>query len=343
MVYASPPVRRPLSKAIGVLATLGVASACGARVSTSHGDDAGAPRISTGGSASSDPEELTCAKSCVAVSAIPYDAARGCFDSGKPAIVACDCSGPAMAGTSCYQRISDGKMWLTSLASLDQPDLWRECPPAVMLAPLSCDFAHCRFPPSSTCDVESTCNVLKCGALVYDVDGCQMLYCKTDGDCDGSQRCVTGACEDTTCYPAPDGCHCIDFDVCRGNTIKVCNAVEKYGPRGTFTGLSIVSNGNPCPGTGCGHEYDVSPDGTVTMDPAITTHVDPVALAAIIDGPELRAALRDGIDCGTIADATVMLSLQLADNTWSREVAACAFSQTDNVVKRLYDLITSGL
>jgi hypothetical protein len=121
---------------------------------------------------------------------------------------------------------------------------------------------------------------------------------------------------------------------------------------GTLVGLTMTTGYYGCADAGCGVTYDVLLDGAVTVtdlrvgvglaDAKKVVRVDPEELAHLVDGPELRGVVRDGLDCGTVTDVDVRIELRLSQATWSRELAACAYSETDNVVRRTFDLLTTA-
>jgi hypothetical protein len=100
---------------------------------------------------------------------------------------------------------------------------------------------------------------------------------------------------------------------------------------------------------GCGRTVDASGSITIKIgrdeSPAgMLSEDDRATLAQIIDGPTLRAGLRDGFECGTpLDDSAVLLRLNLSGERLEGEVAPCVagYAPEEHEVARLHQLLSA--
>jgi hypothetical protein len=80
--------------------------------------------------------------------------------------------------------------------------------------------------------------------------------------------------------------------------------------------------------------HEDTPTSTV-LDPGTLEQID-----AIIDGPELRRGLRDGLSCEFVADSDTIVTLTLPDESLTQNVTGCIFAGVPgNVAFELYNLV----
>lgn len=124
------------------------------------------------------------------------------------------------------------------------------------------------------------------------------------------------------------------------------------GPLGDWVAIEAILD-NPLCGVGCGDHWRVDSKGVGTHistfgapphEPVKTwlSAEDLGALDALVDGPSLRAAIRDGLPCsaGQHLDTSMSLTLTLSAQTLSRDVTGCVREPIDNVLGRAYELIS---
>ncbi len=304
-----------------------------------------------------EPENISCPPGCRLITAYPI---TDCVDysTDLPEAernVACDCGigDPIAVTPQCHLRLSDNSAWLFGASMLANPDAWGECAEEQMLAVLtSCEFQDCERPPMSTCSRSDMCEVRDCGGLQIDDQGCMRASCESDGDCKDDERCIAIDClDDSWCESDPNGrCQCFTtIDACvRGG---VCNPVQTVGPRGEWERLEIIEG--PVvfcpPEENCEERRTITPDGRIEFDKygeTGSTTVSEAHLAILeraIDGPELRVALRDGIECDEPLDGYgVRLYLELDSQTLERTIHDCAIAGPEgNIFWSLYQIVTS--
>lgn len=296
----------------------------------------------------------TCPAGCAVITAYPVDGCVGLpTDFTPPAWnVACECGDASVAYPGCHRRRSDGTVWYFGADRLADPSAWEDCNEEQnQAASFACDFNTCDRPPLSTCRPPDMCEVRDCGGLEYDENGCHRAGCQTDGNCTESERCVALPCVDSSAcaYAATSGiCQCGGPAIClSGNT---CNPVSAVGPRGEWQRFEVHQGAGPCaPGESCTWTWTVTPDGRVDFDKngmtgsAVLSDNDQMDLERLIDGPELRVALRDGIQCdGPPTDVGVDLRLVLPMQTLDREATGCAISGPEgNILQRVFQLVTA--
>jgi len=261
--------------------------------------------------------------------------------------VACECDDAATAFPKCHLRLSDNSAWLFASNDLAEPDAWGECTEEqVQASSFSCDFRQCENPPPVTCSRDVWCGPEGCyDGLKYDNQGCIRTTCDSDSDCDDEERCIQIDCDTSgQCdYNAYGVCYCRSALAC--NYPSYCNPVAAVGPRGQWQTLEIIQGAGPCPpDETCTWRWTITPDGQVDYDKNGVTgtvtlnQVDLDILKKIIDGTELRVALRDGIPCdGPPTDIGVSFRLVLDSQTLERSATGCAISgPTGNVFWELY-------
>jgi hypothetical protein len=190
------------------------------------------------------------------------------------------------------------------------------------------------------------CEQLDCGGFDYFEDGCARTRCEGDGDCAADERCTTNECGTTTgpCYTGSSGCECaFGPPVCLET--HVCHPVTTVGPRGDWVRLQVQLGTGPCGQDDCSSTWTFAPDGSVafvkrgTPGSATLDSGRMSELEAIIDGRDLRPALRDGLTCGPPpTDVGVSVALVLTGETLSRDVTGCAISAQGNVLQRIYQM-----
>jgi hypothetical protein len=302
--------------------------------------------------------QARCPEGCVAVDGYAEDPERGCVDRAQPGFVGCDCN-PDAAFAHCGRRTSDGTLWVFNAAEVGADSGFAACTPEESdRVTNACDFAHCEVQPLSICTLEATCADRGCDNLEFDAQGCRRAPCTTDAECSDDERCVVLACVTsswcTVANPGPDeGCGCGGPPVClRG---AACNPVVTVGPAGAWRSIELVDvnpfcqarcGGGECPE--CNDTRTVDASGAITIKPMGTgetradmlSEEDRVTLSQVIDGPTLRAGLRDGFECEPVADAVVGLRLELSAETLSQQIGGCAH-RAGHEVARLYQLITA--
>lgn len=72
------------------------------------------------------------------------------------------------------------------------------------------DFAHCALAPATTCSREAFCELVNCGGIQFDEQGCARTPCENDADCASDEICLPLSSSHTgRCEPAADGtCDC---------------------------------------------------------------------------------------------------------------------------------------
>lgn len=281
---------------------------------------------------------------CVEVAPDPVPAAWtvGCLPAGNYAQVV----------TRCYRRVADGTAWLVpAWGVIENSDEWAECTANQRAASLfGCNFAACEHPPPSSCSTAETCKQVGCGGFEFDESGCARPDCDGDEDCPGDQRCATVGCSfGSSCTAEPGGpCLCSGVLACIPRSH--CTDVTQTGPRGDWVELQVTRTNYECgDDPRCSSWYRVAADGGVAAvrdGQPISSALSPADLGelrALIDGPELRAALRDGLDCGwEVQDADVVMRLTLSTGALERDVAGCVeprdvesiFKQVDAIARR---------
>jgi hypothetical protein len=301
--------------------------------------------------------EPRCQPGCFPVYGYPEDPTRGCVDRAGLAFLGCDCSMVPEGGVICRRRTTDDTIWA----------LTNGHPAGTSFVPCTdeeqerighaCEFAECELPPLSICSVEATCAQRGCEGLEYDERGCRKSPCESDDDCAEDDRCVAIECTDTTfcwAYNAPtnETCGCSGPQPClRG---AACNPVATYGPRGAWRSLEL-SDVNPacltvCSGIcgACYHSRRVDPSGALTIKPmgaaeprtVMLSQEDQATLALMIEGPSLRAGLRDGLGCEQPDAATpIVLTLELPDESLNEDVTGCVADAQENEIRRLAEML----
>lgn len=297
--------------------------------------------------------EPTCPAGCVAVYGYPLAPERGCVDRAGLAFLGCDCSMIPTTG-ACVRRTSDDTLWALGGGQLDGAAGFAACTiEEYDRVTHACEFASCELPPLSLCTVEATCADRGCDNLQYDAQGCRRTPCETDADCAADDRCVGIACTDTTlCWPFADGsvetCGCGGPAPCIAGAS--CNPVTTVGPRGAWRTLALVDSNLICM-AGCMGEcpectgtrtvdasgsMQIRPMGTTEVRTAMLSEEDRATLALIIDGPTLRAGLRDGLGCEQPgADSSTGLRLELPDVTLVQDITGCSFATQESEVGQL--------
>ncbi len=161
---------------------------------------------------------ITCPDGCSVLFGFPEDPRNACVQldavvegAPEPGVpLACSCDGETATDYSCYERSSDGSLWLLPSRELSDPDAFTPCSAeqAERVA-VSCDFAHCpidRRPPSS-CNFQSTCEFYQCDNPWIDAGGCQREPCTSDTDCQSGAHCTAFDFTQLTGFLAPGlGC-----------------------------------------------------------------------------------------------------------------------------------------
>jgi hypothetical protein len=295
----------------------------------------------------------------VEVRGTPYDSARGCFDLGSSLPIACSCDNDGnLVADRCRKRVSDGSLWFMGGRYLTEQQEWTECSAEDLPnGEVSCVFAGCQSPPASMCSVADTCALRGCDTPELDAQGCRRPACAADDECPSDERCMVVDCSNTSrCFVWPGGvCDCNETEVSciRG---KLCNSVETYGPRGEWLDLSISEQVGPCPfdssdgsdggsTSDCRITWTLTPDGRVvtatggeqTVKQALLSDAE---LRYLVDGPELRKVLRDGIKCEPGAlDVFVRLELSTTEGTLERDINGCLGGPANNIFRRIWDAI----
>lgn len=296
-------------------------------------------------------ETISCPPGCDVIAASPV---IGCVRQQKESpdeqwTVACECSGEYPATTpQCRLRRWDHSAWFFAAEQLANPDEWGECSEKQKSASsVSCDFQDCVIPPPTTCGAIDWCDEVDCGGLRYDERGCARPSCDSDSDCKDDERCIRNNCAVSTECSAfsADHCECLSLESCGyGNA---CNPVATVGPRGEWLRLEMNQRmAVDCPpDQTCGRIWTFTPDGDFTHNEngAITylsmSQDSLEQLEQMINGPELRVALRDGIECGPALDgSSVSILLELEGQKLERDVSDCILGPDGNVFQRLYNL-----
>ena len=252
-----------------------------------------------------------------------------------------------MTEAFCHRRRDDGSAWLFVAGEVDS-EIWQDCTSEQhRAATSSCLYGACDSPPNSTCGAASTCDVLSCGGVVYDQQGCRRAHCVTQADCSGGTRCVQLECGDSTyCNFTLDTCSCLSLDGC-GPDAR-CAPEELVGPAGAWRTLTIVSIGSECP-TLCMETVSMNADGSGTYE-STEEGIGPESflleteqlesLSLVVDGPELRAVLNGQQACPLAPqDATTRMTLELEDRTLEATVSGCASGDGASLdFRRLKDL-----
>jgi len=293
--------------------------------------------------------EMRCRPGCVGVHGYAEDPARGCVDRTQIGFVGCDCN-PNAAFPHCGRRASDDSLWVFSAGELGAEAGFAACTPEESDRMVNaCEFADCAVQPLSLCTLEATCADRGCNNLEFDARGCRRMPCTSDAECSDDERCVPLTCVTTSwCTVADPGpgesCGCGGVPACRRGA--ACNPVATVGPAGAWQSLELVEVHDSCLG-GCGRTVDAS--GVITISigrdetrAGMLSEDDRATLAQIIDGPTLRAGLRDGFECGTpLDDSAVLLRLDLPGERLEGEVAPCVagYAPDEHEVARLYQLL----
>jgi hypothetical protein len=269
-------------------------------------------------------------------------------DLSMKEIIGCWCDGsPA---SNCRIRKSDGKVFLGKTTRLFEPDNFGECGAygdPTIVPENSCDFESCATPPPSACSRADTCTVLPCNTPEFDSNGCKRSVCSNDSDCSATERCVFTPCQNSTaCGYGPDGvCQCGVPEPCHPGYF--CSPTAEYGPRGDWTAVEfdeVLLGGGPT------HTWRLTSVGRMTMSSGVapappTTRIATVSqsdlsqITDVIDGPELRRSLRDGMNCGMPpTDVNTTMKLELTTGTLDTDVTTCAYSG-DNPAARIFGFV----
>jgi hypothetical protein len=276
------------------------------------------------------------------------DGGPPCVDTSFKQVLGCYCPGlPDLPIVPCHVKKSDGSIWLGEISTLADPGAFDTCPS--MPSDLhGCDFLSCNVPPPSWCSREDTCQSLGCGSLEFDSNGCRRPECTSDADCSSTDRCVFEQCRSTSsCSYTGDGtCQCGGPDPCIN--AHFCNPTADYGPGGQWTALEFTQASGPCPTPGgCTSTWRLTPDGNLAISrngtPSTAT-VDASQLQTIvgfIDGPDLRRALRDGLQCDQPpTDVGWQLKLELGAQTLQQDATGCMTTgPTGNIAQQIFDYI----
>lgn len=336
---------RPVSQAdAGTGGTPAAGGASGSGGNAGSGDTGGAG-AGNGGAASTN-----CGPNCTPAYGYPFiEASPACVDVSKKEILGCFCPGlPDLPYPICHIRKSDGSTWLGEFTSFDDPNAFENCSGPTFNNFRSCDFSSCETAPQSWCSREDTCKSLGCGSLEFDTNGCRRRDCTSDADCSATDRCVFEQCRSTSsCAYLGDGtCQCGGPDPCIN--ARFCNPTADYGPGGQWTALEFTQASGPCPTPGgCTSTWRLTPDGNLAISkngiPSTAT-VDAGQLQTIIgfiDGPELRRALRDGLQCDPPpTDVGWQLKLELSTQTLQQDATGCMTTgPSGNIAQQIFDYI----
>ncbi len=297
---------------------------------------------------------IQCPPDCRVVMGAPISTCRDlAYDFTPPEWnVACDCSdAPATEPATCHKRNSDDTAWAFAAKNLLDPNAWRPCTAFEEdAASISCLFLHCERMPRSLCSLGDLCKVIDCGGPEFDEEACHRKTCFSDDDCASDERCVFVVLEPYPCAPdsANGQCLCATPPPGPSLTGNFCNPIATAGQRGSWTQVEVeLFEGTPSCTLGCTSFWHIGPDGGLAAmrngEPVSSTlgTDDLLALKLIVDGPEFRPALRDGIACGPEPTETVVtFRMRFGSATIERVATGCAISgPTGNVFERLYNLV----
>jgi hypothetical protein len=301
-------------------------------------------------------ENVSCPSGCRPITAYPI---TDCVDYSTDLTeaersVACECNDRDESGwyAQCHRRLSDNSLWFFAVNELGNPDDWGDCTEEQnRAASISCDFLQCERKLWSNCPRSKMCEVQDCGGLQFDQQGCARMYCESDNDCRDDERCIMFDCPFAGyCQADRNGdCHCAAITLCTAS--GRCNPVASVGPRGGWQNLQIDSGveGFCAPDDNCFQRWTITPDGQIDYDKfgvtgtATLSEEHRTTLERAIDGPELRVAMRDGIECDPPPlDVGVIVTLVLDGQTFERDVTGCVESGPEgNVFWWLFQIATS--
>ena len=287
--------------------------------------------------------QSACAPGCREVRGSPQDAARGCFDRDTRLLVGCSCTPPpSLDGERCHKRVSDGSLWIFDGTLTNDGDFTACEIQDLPTGAWSCDFAACEEPPQSTCTVAETCQTLRCDGQEFDARGCRRNTCTSESGCPSDERCVflecveTAACSSTS---GGSGCTCSSPAFCQPG--RVCNSVAAYGPRGEWSALTVATELPGCSEPPCRHDWTVVRDGPIHgSGPRIpgSLPIPKDTLLKLVDGVEMRRALRDGITCNPrTSAATYTLELQTSEGTLTRDMTGCLEGPEYNIFRMTWE------
>jgi hypothetical protein len=297
---------------------------------------------------------IQCPSGCMVVAALPVTTCREQpYDPPLPSEwnVACACGGDAALGpVKCHRRISDGTAWVFGATGIDDPFAWTPCTPAQEEASqINCIYAGCERPPRTLCLTPSFCDAVGCGGVEYDAHGCRRLPCTADTECASDERCTLTVVQQMPCTPALGPiCECPPPLPGPSASGGFCNPTSVVGQRGDWTELEVEEVQGPPPQTAAFTWYwRIGPDGGLMgsrQGLPITSALNVVdldRLRLIADGPEFRAALRDGLPCAPPpGDVLVTFRLKFGTETIERIATGCALTgPAGNVFERLYNLV----
>src|SRR5262249_52826786 len=155
-----------------------------------------------------------------------------------------------------------------------------------------------------------------------------------DGDCAAEERCTSVRCTNTTtcAYDSKGDCMCGGPTICGTNSF--CNPTSKVGQAGNWVTLTVNRGSGPCPpGEVCSSFRTVAADGTFTGRDSATPvsgsldDLDLMELKHLVNGPDFRNALKDGIPCDQPpTDIGIDMKLELSTGTLEREVTGCVLT-----------------
>jgi hypothetical protein len=181
-----------------------------------------------------------CGEGCVPVFANPEDPALGAVDLSREIAIGCSCDPQSIDGLDgskrCVRR-PDGRLLLAPWVDFTALEPLADCTAEeTARTTSSTDFAGCSERPQAACSVDAFCEVMACGGVEFDENGCVRQRCETDADCAATEECTP--VESVTvgnCQTQAGSCQC-------GGTLPVAPAGAFCTPRPPLGELCDGSN-----------------------------------------------------------------------------------------------------